>query len=76
LLLQSLLGIWADAPGATLRVDQPHLPQWLTSLDIRDIRVGGARVSLSFRRTSTGHTGFSLLEQEGDVRVTMSASTG
>jgi hypothetical protein len=73
MLLQALLGISAHAPDNRLTVDQPLLPDWLSSLDIRDIRVGGSRLSLSFRRSGTGGTGFSLLEQQGDVRVTMSA---
>ena len=40
---------------------------------IRDIRIGGSHVSLSFRRGAAGATGFSLLAQQGDVQVTMSA---
>jgi hypothetical protein len=56
-----------------LIVNQPRLPAWLTSLDLHGVRVAGSRVSLSFRRTSSGSTAFSLLEEEGgDVRVTMS----
>jgi len=73
LLLQALLGISADASDNRLDVDRPRLPAWLESVDVRDICLGGSRVSLSFRRTGAGSTGFSLLEQRGDVRVTMSA---
>jgi len=73
MLLQALLGISAHAPDNRLTVDQPLLPDWLSSLDIRDIRVGRSRLSLSFRRSGSGGTGFSLLEHQGDVRVTMSA---
>jgi hypothetical protein len=67
-----MLGISADAPANTLNVDRPTLPDWLTSLEVRDIRIGTSCVSLSFRRVDGGGTGFALLEQEGDVRVTMS----
>ena len=73
MLLQALLGITAHAPDNRLTVDQPRLPDWLSSLDICGIRVGRSQLSLSFRRTGSGATGFSLLEQQGDVRVTMSA---
>jgi glycogen debranching enzyme len=72
MLLQALLGISADAPDKRLTVDRPRLPDWLSSLDISDIRVGPSRLSLSFRQTGSGSTGFSLLQQQGDVRVTMS----
>jgi glycogen debranching enzyme len=74
LLLQSLLGISAHAPdGNRLIVERPTLPDWLGSIELRDVRLADARASLSFQRTPAGATGFSLLEQKGDVRVTMSA---
>ena len=71
MLLQALLGISAHAPENRLTVDQPHLPDWLSSVDVRDIRVGSSKLSLAFRRTGAS-TGFSLLEQQGNVRVIMS----
>ncbi len=71
MLLQALLGISAHAPRNTLTVDRPMLPDWLASVHVRDIRVGASQVSLAFVRTGSGSTGFSLLEQHGDVRVTM-----
>jgi hypothetical protein len=42
----------------------------LSSVDIEDIRVGRSKVSLAFHRTRSS-TGFSLLEQQSDVRVIM-----
>jgi glycogen debranching enzyme len=71
MLLQALLGISAHAPENRLTVDQPHLPDWLSSVDVRDIRVGSSKLSLAFRRTGPS-TGFSLIEQQGSVRVIMS----
>ena len=73
MLVQSLLGISAYAPENRLIVDRPRLPDWLGSVELRDIRVGEARVSLAFNYSASGATGFTLLEQHGDVRVTMSA---
>ncbi len=73
LLLQALLGISANAPDNRLTVDQPRLPDFLSSLDITNLRVGSSQLSLSFRRTGSGSTGFSLPEHRGDVQVTMSA---
>jgi hypothetical protein len=45
----------------------------LSSVELRDIRVGRSKVSLAVRRAESGSTGFSLIEQHGDVRVIMSA---
>jgi glycogen debranching enzyme len=73
MLLQALLGISADAQGNSLTVDRPVLPEWLGSVEVCDVRVARACVSLSFRRMGVGATGFSLLKQEGELRVTMSA---
>jgi len=73
LLLQSLLGISAHAPSNTLTVERPMLPDWLARVELRDMRIAHSRVSLSFQRSRPGLTGFSILEQYGDVRVTMSA---
>jgi glycogen debranching enzyme len=70
MLLQAMLGISAHAPNNRLTVDRPRLPDWLGAVEVRGIRVGGSRVSLAFRQTGPS-TGFSLLEQQGDVRVTM-----
>jgi glycogen debranching enzyme len=71
LLLQSLLGIEADALAGTLTFNHPVLPQGLGHVELRGMRVGDATVSLSFRGED-GATGFSLLDQHGDVRVLMS----
>jgi glycogen debranching enzyme len=71
MLVQAVLGISAHAPQNRLTVDRPQLPEWLASAEIRDIRVGHSKVSLAFRDAGSGSTGFSLLEQHGDVRVTM-----
>ena len=70
MLLQAMLGISAHAPENRLTVDRPRLPDWLGDVEIRSIRVGSAKVSLAFRQTGPS-TGFSLLEQQGNVRVTM-----
>ncbi|HEU4658272.1 MAG TPA: glycogen debranching N-terminal domain-containing protein [Capillimicrobium sp.] len=73
MLLQVLLGLWPDAPGGQLRVQRPWLPEWLGAVELGDVRIGSARASLGFRRGERGGTGFTLLEQHGDVQVTMAA---
>lgn len=70
MLLQAMLGISAHAPNNLLTVDRPRLPDWLGGVEIRGIRVGDSTVSLAFRQTGPS-TGFSLLQQKGNVRVTM-----
>jgi glycogen debranching enzyme len=73
LLLQTLLGITPDAPGKTLNIIQPQLPTWLRRIELQDLRLGAATVSLAFTQHA-GITGFSLLEQHGEVAVTMAAA--
>ena len=48
-LLQSMLGIQADAPQGYLYVD-PYLPDWLSNLTLSGLEVGNARLDLKFWR--------------------------
>jgi glycogen debranching enzyme len=70
LLLQSMLGVSPAAPAGGLAIDGPSLPEWLRRVELRRLRVGGAVVGMAFERDSAA-TGFSLLEQKGSLRVTM-----
>lgn len=64
LLLQSILGLEADALGGTLTV-RPHLPPWLGRVELSNLRVGEGRVHLV--ATPEGTT---VVEADGvDVRV-------
>jgi hypothetical protein len=72
MLLQALLGIAADAGSNSLTVHQPVLPPGVQSVDLRDVRFGGSRISLAFRREGET-TSFALVDQTGDARVTLSA---
>jgi len=72
LLLQSMLGIVADAPARALRIERPVLPDWLDRIRLERLRVGEASVTLEFKRDGRV-TGFALLEQEGELAVTMAA---
>lgn len=69
-LLQSLLGITADAPNRQLTIRYPGLPPWLTNVQLQNLRVGDSRLSLSFTRQGAA-TAFSLVDRQGTVRVTM-----
>jgi glycogen debranching enzyme len=70
LMLQAMLGISARAERNLLTVNEPHLPSWLHTVELRNLRVGSSRITLLFRREGE-ITSFSLLQREGDVRVVM-----
>jgi len=74
MLLQAMLGLTTHAPSRTLAVIRPKLPAWLGRTELRHLRIGEASVGLAFTQTD-GITGFSLLEQEGELTVTMAAAT-
>ena len=62
-LLQSMLGLYPYAPLKMLIVD-PHLPDWLPEITLRDLRVGRARVTIRFRGKS-----YKILEKRGTLHV-------
>jgi glycogen debranching enzyme len=68
MLLQAMLGLSAEAPDNTLSVYRPHLPDWLSRVELRNLRVGSSEVSLAFDRTGAT-TSLSLIERAGDLRV-------
>jgi glycogen debranching enzyme len=50
LLLQSILGIEADAPRGRLVIRNPHLPSYMRWVEVKRMKIGQARVSMRFRR--------------------------
>ncbi len=70
LMVQTMLGLSADAPKRTLYVNRPILPEWLTRVEIRDLAVGDEHIDLLFRRESEG-TNFSVLRKGPKTRVVM-----
>jgi len=54
MILQALLGISAKAQEGLLTVNLPQLPEWLGSMEIRNIRVGEGTASLAFTRSQQG----------------------
>ena len=52
-LLQAMLGFQPDAPAGVLTLD-PHLPDWLPDLTLRDLHMGGQVFDLRFSRTDGG----------------------
>ena len=72
-LLQALLGLYPYAPLSLLVLD-PHLPEWLPALTLRDLRVGKAQVTIRFRRNRDGRTGYRILDQHGTLHVVRQAT--
>jgi glycogen debranching enzyme len=50
LLLQSMLGLHADAPRRRMAVRNPRLPPFVRRLEMHGLRVGNSHVSMRFRR--------------------------
>ncbi len=70
LMLQAILGLSAQAHRNLLTVNKPHLPSWLNTVELRNLSVGGSRISLLFRREGE-ITAFSVLQRDGDIRVVL-----
>jgi glycogen debranching enzyme len=71
--VQAMLGLYPYAPLKMLLVD-PHLPEWLPRLTLRDVQVGQARVTLSFERRTDGRTHYRIDELDGTLHVLRQAS--
>lgn len=50
MILTALLGLEPDASNGDLRIVNPRLPEFLTFLEVRDLRVGNSRIDLDFLR--------------------------
>jgi glycogen debranching enzyme len=68
LMLRSYGGISADAPNGVLYIVRPQLPSWLEEIEILGMRVGKARVDLTFTRQD-GMTAVQVVRKEGDLEI-------
>ncbi len=68
LIIESMLGLYAYAPLDLLLVD-PHLPEWLPELTLRDLRVGQSRATIRFLRTADGASEYHVLDVQGRLHV-------
>jgi glycogen debranching enzyme len=66
--VQAMTGLYPYAPLGLLLVD-PHLPEWLPHLTLRNLRVGTARVTIRFYRKDDGHSDYEVLDQRGKLHV-------
>jgi glycogen debranching enzyme len=67
LFLQTMLGLYPDAPGGVLYV-KPSLPEWINRVTLKNMVVGGERVSIEFKKVK-GVTTFDIIGKKGRVRV-------
>jgi hypothetical protein len=70
LLVQAVLGIYPFAPANVLALARPRLPEWLPVVTVRQLRVGGATISIRFERNRDGSTSFDVVEKKGKLFVT------
>jgi glycogen debranching enzyme len=68
LMFRSYAGITADAPNGVLYIIRPALPSWLESAELIGMRVGQARVDLTFTRTGDV-TAVQVSRKEGELDV-------
>ncbi|HEY3598817.1 MAG TPA: amylo-alpha-1,6-glucosidase [Paraburkholderia sp.] len=66
MMLEACLGITIDAARGEVLIEQPMLPDGIDWLEVRDLRVGDASVSITFRRVA-GKVVASA--EQGNVRV-------
>ena len=66
--MEALLGLQPDASAHDLIVD-PHLPEYLPELQLRNMRVGDASVDLTFQRRGDGHTDAALGNVSGSLTI-------
>ena len=66
-IIQAMLGLYPFAPTNLLLLD-PHLPNWLPELVVRNLHVGKAVVSIHFYREGKS-THFDVLDKRGTLHV-------
>jgi glycogen debranching enzyme len=66
-ILQAMLGLYPFAPTNLLLLD-PHLPDWLPEIFVRNLHVGKGTVSIRFYRKGA-NTYFDVLEKRGRLHV-------
>jgi glycogen debranching enzyme len=71
-LLQTILGLVPDAFEHRLTVERPMLPAFLDRVELQRLRVGDARVSLTFQRRD-GRVAVHVHDVEGELKVEVDA---
>jgi glycogen debranching enzyme len=68
LVLQAMLGIYAQAEENIVYVHNPVLPKWLTEVTLANLHIGRTTMHLRFRREG-GRTTFSVRDKQGPGRI-------
>jgi glycogen debranching enzyme len=68
-LLQTMLGMHADAARDVLELDRPHLPAWLGKVTVHELRVGERTVDLLFHRWRGNTTSAEVLRRDGPLEL-------
>ena len=68
LILQSMVGIYAQAEENIVYVHNPVLPKWLGEVTLSNLKVGRTTMRLRFRREGS-QTTFSVLDKQGPGRI-------
>ncbi len=68
-LLQTMLGMHADAARDILELDRPHLPSWLGKVTVHELRVGDRTVDLLFHRWRGTTTSAEVLRRDGPLEL-------
>ena len=68
LILQSMVGIYAQAEENIVYVHDPELPKWLGEVTLSNLKVGRTTMRLRFRREGS-QTSFSVLDKQGPGRI-------
>lgn len=74
-LLEAMLGLSPDAFEKRLSVVRPLLPHFVNHMELRDLAVGDARVSLRFERTPENTTAVTVIDSEGELEVVVEPAT-
>ena len=67
-LLQAMLGLYPYAPLHLLLLD-PHLPEWLPEITLRNVRVGDAVATIRFYRKNDGASDYHIVDTTGSLHV-------
>ena len=66
--MQAILGVYPYAPLKMLLVD-PHPPEWLPDITLRNLRVGDASADIRFFRRDDGRGDYEVLDVRGTLHV-------
>jgi glycogen debranching enzyme len=68
-LLQTMLGMRANAADGILELDRPHLPSWLGKVTVHELQVGDRNVDLLFHRWRGSTTSAEVLRRSGPLEL-------